>query len=41
MAASGEIHWPPTGSFPWPPSERPNAIAVGRGAVKLVEGGAG
>jgi hypothetical protein len=20
MAASGEIHWPPMGSFPWPPS---------------------
>ena len=20
MATSGEIQWPPTGSFPWPPS---------------------
>ncbi len=21
LAASGEIQWPPTGRFPWPPSE--------------------
>ena len=23
MAASGEIQWPPTGRFPWPPSHGP------------------